>query len=144
MAFLGLFEPLTGQGGTGHPGVQHRVTVVFEPLFQETDMCRTAHAIGPLQYYKSAFQLPQIYIWKGFAKEVKSSHRLTLVFFVPVKASVTIPRTSACCSSMDRVASIATKPTPSTIFSSSWRTRSWKMRKLSSRSSLNARSMPAS
>src|SRR5687767_3139210 len=93
------------------------MAVVFEPLLEQPDLSRAADTVRAFQDDELALQLSEIYIREPFAKEVKSSHRLTLVFFVPASASPTIWRTSACCSSMERVASITTRPNSSTIFS---------------------------
>src|SRR5262249_5490907 len=115
--FLGLFQTLTGQGRARHAGIQHRVPMVFQPLLQQADVRGAADAIGPFQHDELAPQFFEIYCGGTFAKEGKSSHRRLLVFFVPANACDTILRTSACCSSIDRVASITTRPNSSTIFS---------------------------
>src|SRR6185436_19034395 len=108
MPFLRLLESLAGQGRAGHPGVENRVTVVLEPLLEQADVRRAADAVGSLQHDQLALELAEIYIREPLAKELKSTHLLILVFLVPASASDTRRRTSACCSSMERVASMAT------------------------------------
>src|SRR5262245_22613892 len=91
--------------------------VILEPLLEQTDMRGPADTVGTLQNNQFPFELGEIYFREAVAKEAKSTHLLTLVFLVPASASATIRRTSDCCSSIERVASMATKPNSSTIFS---------------------------
>src|SRR5918996_2302119 len=49
MTLLGLLEPLPGQSGPGHPGVQYSVTAIFQPLLQEANVRGATHPVGPLQ-----------------------------------------------------------------------------------------------
>src|SRR5215813_1647708 len=113
MAFLGLLEPFSGERRAGHTGIQHGVAVVFQPLLQQSDVSGPADAVGAFQNNELALELSKIYIREPFAKVAKSSHLLTCVFLVPASVSDTMRRTSSCCSSIERVASMVTRPNSS-------------------------------
>src|SRR5262249_55011521 len=57
MPLLGLFQSFPCQCRAGHAGVQNGVTVIFQPLFQETDMRGSTNSIGPFQDDETALEL---------------------------------------------------------------------------------------
>src|SRR5690348_4419397 len=91
--------------------------VILEPQLEQADMSGTSHTVRAFQHDELSLEIVRAYPRETFTIEPKSTHFRILVFFVPVNASRTISLICACCSSMDRLASITTSPNSLTIFS---------------------------
>src|SRR6185436_6298071 len=144
VAFLGRLQALPGECRPRHPGVEHRVSSALEPFPEQPDVRGAADAVGALEDDQLALQLAWFNCREALTIECKSTHLRILVFLAPVSAFVTSVRISACCSSMERLASMTTRPNSLTMLSYASTTAPWKRRKLSSMSPLTCRSMPAS
>jgi hypothetical protein len=105
---------LAGQRRSVMP-VSRTAWLRFEPLLQQANVRGTADAVGPLDDDQLAFQLTGLYGREALAIEFKSTHRRILSFLAPVSALVTIARICICCSSIERLASITTRPHSWTI-----------------------------
>ena len=84
VALFCLAQPFAGQGRAGHTRDQDGTAVGLQPLFQKFDVSGPAHPVHSFEHNELPLKLSQVYTWEPFAKEAKSSHRLILVFFVPV------------------------------------------------------------
>src|SRR5262249_14746849 len=131
VALFGLFDALSGKRRPCHAGVEHRMSVLFEPWLEHRDLSRASDAIGPFDDDEAAPQFLQFDAADSFAVEFKavvfrwwaqgaqsSSQPLPLGRLGTSRNSrSTSPRTSYCCSSMGRVASITVRPNSSTMLS---------------------------